>query len=214
MFWKQITPNNQQPSKKKPQNFQAADNPIEIIKDLTTGIAKSTVNDVAFGIAKNVFEQIGLTPKKKLNGTLNPNEDINFENLVKEQKPSFIFEQNPAIRNLEQPVFSSKDVEVQRKIEEILKEIKILAKSVDKINQEVGKVAMTEMPSRAGVYHLNFFEFILKTIRKARENVDDSGICLRLFKSRKGEKEYWSMFKKHGTTFGLSYERSVSTQTG
>src|SRR3989344_5698474 len=65
-----------------------------------------------------------------------------------------------------------------------------------------------------GKYHVSFFEWVLLLVRQARMKVEDSSAWLGAFKSKKAKKQYWSMFKKHGTTFGLSNERVVSTQTG
>jgi hypothetical protein len=44
--------------------------------------------------------------------------------------------------------------------------------------------------------------------------VEDSGAWLSAMSGKKGKKTYWSEFKKHGTSFGMSNERSVATQTG
>ncbi len=202
--------------KKKPI-LQQTDNPVEIIKDLATGVVSSAVNDVIGGVAKTTAEQILGNPPAKIEGTLNPNETINVDELKKGQskEPSLFWtDEKPVFKPREQLIFNSKDLEVQRKIQEILKELKALAKSVESLNKEAGKVMMEEMPAKPGVYHLNFFEWLLKLLKGAREKVEESASWLRLFCSRKKEKEYWQMFKKHGTTFGLSHERVVATQTG
>ncbi|HLD02068.1 MAG TPA: DUF5660 family protein, partial [Patescibacteria group bacterium] len=60
----------------------------------------------------------------------------------------------------------------------------------------------------------NFFEWMLSVIRIARMKVEDSGAWMAALSSKKKGKGYWQMFKKHGTTFGMSHERNVSTQTG
>ena len=75
-------------------------------------------------------------------------------------------------------------------------------------------VSLIEVPEDPGKYHLTFLEWILDTIRKARLKVEDSGAWLEAFYTKKAKRGYWNMFKKHGTTFGLSGERVVSTQTG
>lgn len=204
-------------NKKQRPFFQQPDNPIEIIKDLTAGLAQSGASDVFGGIGNSALEQIGLKPAKKIQGTLSPNEDINLEALNVQKEEEFYakwLEKRPVIKSPEQPVFKSEDFLVQRKIQEILVELKTLAKSVEKVSQETGKVAMEEMPVRPGIYHLNFFEKLLKLIKDARSKVEESSVCLKLFQSRKQQKQYWTMFKKHGTTFGLSQERVVATQTG
>jgi hypothetical protein len=55
---------------------------------------------------------------------------------------------------------------------------------------------------------------MLTVIRGARMKVEDSGAWLSTMQGKKGKKNYWAMFKKHGTSFGMSNERQVATQTG
>ena len=61
---------------------------------------------------------------------------------------------------------------------------------------------------------MNFFEWMLAVIRAAREKVEDSNAWLGTVKGKGAQRNYWNMFKKHGTTFGLSGERAVATQVG
>lgn len=211
-----ITGIKQGPSKKRRQYFQQPDNPIEIIKDLTASVAGSAVNDVLGGVAKTATEQFGFLPRKS-GGELKPNEDLNLDNLRHPQEeaipPFFPFER-AFTRHVKEPLPREDSVLIQRKINEILQELRLLAKSVAKVNQTAKQVAMEETPPQPGIYHLNFFERLLKLIKDAREKVEESEVWLKLFQSRKREKQYWNMFKKHGTTFGLSQERVVATQTG
>jgi hypothetical protein len=45
--------------------------------------------------------------------------------------------------------------------------------------------------------------------------IEDGRAWLETFAKRKKKKlGYWKMYKKHGTTFGLSHERTIATQTG
>ena len=46
------------------------------------------------------------------------------------------------------------------------------------------------------------------------KKVEDSGAWLGKVQGKGAKKGYWGMFKQHGTTFGLSGERSVATQVG
>jgi hypothetical protein len=81
------------------------------------------------------------------------------------------------------------------------------------LNTEVKK-AITDVPVDAGVYHINFFERLRSMSVLLRQSVDDSRSWLSLSTSRKKQKGYWGKYKKHGTQFGLSADRTPATQTG
>lgn len=104
--------------------------------------------------------------------------------------------------------------EMRMKIQEVMIELKRLVDSSQILEIEFKDVATDQTPINPGKYHINFFEWLLAVIRTAREKVEDSGAWLATLGSKKKKRQYWSMFKKHGTTFGLSNERVVSTQTG
>lgn len=104
--------------------------------------------------------------------------------------------------------------EVNQKLQEIMNEVQKLIASSKELKMEFAEVDVQQTPARAGEYHLNFYDWLLLTIRAARQKVEDSGAWLNVVKGKKNQKGYWGMFKKHGTSFGLSNERSLATQTG
>lgn len=200
-------------TQKKNQNFfSQTDNPIEIIKDFGIGVVKSAANDLLGGAVNSATEQLGLTPSSKTpksEGELKPNQEVNLDKLPNtmwfgEKKPLSQFNETAPVRQME----------VEKKIEEILRELHLLAKSVAKIETQAAKIAVEQAPIKGGIYHANFFEWILKLIKTARAKVDESSLWLEHFQTRKSQKQYWAMFKKHGTNFALSNERSLATQTG
>ena len=80
---------------------------------------------------------------------------------------------------------------------------------------QFAEVTIDQPPAEVGTYHVNFYEWLLSVIKIAREKVEDSSVWLQAINTKKNKKMgYWGMFKKHGTTFGLSHERNVATQTG
>jgi hypothetical protein len=74
------------------------------------------------------------------------------------------------------------------------------------------EVSVEKVTKSPGKYHESFFEWLLITVRTIRIRVDDSANWLAVMGNKKEKKSYWNMFKKHGTTFGMSGERSVSNQ--
>ena len=104
-----------------------------------------------------------------------------------------------------------------QKIQEALAEIQQLIKSSKTLEVEFADFAVMSAPTEVGEYDINFFEWLILTIKQAREKVEDSGAWLSAVKGKNGKKgnqDYWSMFKKHGTSFGMSNERSAATSVG
>jgi len=104
--------------------------------------------------------------------------------------------------------------EMQRNIEQIKIELSKLITSSQILKLEFAEVAVEQTNKNIGEYHITFFEWLLTMIRTAREKVEDSNAWLGTVKGKGAKRDYWGMFKKHGTTFGLSGERAVATQVG
>lgn len=99
-------------------------------------------------------------------------------------------------------------------IEQIKAELISLANSTKALQLEFSSVSVEQTPEKVGTYQANFFEWMLNMIKAARERVETSEAWMSAQKNKSGKKGYWGMFKKHGTSFGLSNERAVATQVG
>ena len=102
--------------------------------------------------------------------------------------------------------------ELQRTLDQIIFELKQLAASSKELQIQFKEVVVEQRIEKPGKYHLTFFSFILSLIRDAKEKIEDSGAWLAASKGKARKKGYWGMFKQHGTSFGLSNERTVATQ--
>lgn len=115
----------------------------------------------------------------------------------------------------EKRISREQEQQLAYQIQEIVAELQRLVNSSQALESQFKDVAVIQMPAtKPGKYHANFFTWVLNVVRSARIQVEDSAAWLSMFKSKKGQKQYWSMFKKHGTSFGMSNERSVATQVG
>lgn len=138
------------------------------------------------------------------------------------------FEQAPTLEKLERKevkkgaayetrqeiiLFSQRERQAVREIEEIRRELIAIIKAVKEVDFEVQKTVM-EIPVKPGVYHVRFLERIKRVLKLIRERLEDSSTWLKLSVAKRKQRGYWSMYKKKGTSFGLSGERVVSTQTG
>lgn len=200
-------------------------NTIEALTDIPKGIATSAAKGVQ-GLGKGAFEQfLGLgtyrgTLEKK--GELQEGQELNLSNVRQNQdlEKTPMLDIDPGIDYRREILHAEKIIsqestkELSIKIQEIIIELKQLMNVSQELKVEFKEIAVEPQIANPGKYHVSFFEWVLLIVKQARMKVEDSQAWLGAFKSKKAKRQYWSMFKKHGTTFGLSNERVVSTQTG
>lgn len=217
----------------KRQRYIPTKNPLETVQNSPKGVAGSVVNDVLRGGVNDFWRQVLGAGNSTANsevwgnhaatrGDLKEGEDLIISSLQKreqnknieieagevavEYKRQILHGESRATRKISQ--------EIETKTQEILAEIKRLIQTTREIQVEFREVAAEQRVVKPGKYHKSFFEWMLSVIRQARIKVEDSGAWLAVTKSKQQKRQYWAMFKKHGTTFGLSNERIVATQTG
>lgn len=205
------------------------DNAVESFKGMGKAFVNSLVTDVGKGIVSDAgkhWEQfLGINKKghTESGGDLIEGEELNLSLLSTKQTTEEIKEKldiEPGIDYRREILHGYRKIaqedhqEISRKIQEIIIELKRLTISSKELQVEFKEVAIEQRVVNPGKYHTSFFEWVLTAIRLARMKVEDSGAWLSASKGKKAKKDYWSMFKKQGTTFGLSNERVVATQTG
>lgn len=105
--------------------------------------------------------------------------------------------------------------EMNNRVQQIQVELKKLIATSKELQMEFGSFVVQQNPTNPGQYYINFFEWMLVIIRSAREKAENSRAWLSTVKGKHGKKvDYWDMYQKNGTSFGLSGERVVATQTG
>ncbi len=136
-----------------------------------------------------------------------------------EKKPAVTAEHREYVRSLDHAEVPKKEeVENKQQIEVLQSEIKKLIKASKEMEmafkQVSQQVTVESNSSEASRYQVNFLEWVLLTVRNARIRVEEGKNWLALFASKKGQQQYWSQVSKKGTSFSLSSERNVATQTG
>lgn len=195
----------------KPQNQKkhvnyANDN--EILKSLRGigGNVVKTSGDTISKISTDVLTSLfGALPKT---GELKANEPIEF---APERAPVPQIARRPDI--LRPVAVSVTEMNLRQQIDAVRVELKGIVASLKNLHQDVEK-AISEVPVDPGIYHVNFFARLRSFLKLLREQIDDSQTWLNLSTGRKKKMGYWGMYKKHGTTFGLSNERSIATAAG
>lgn len=105
--------------------------------------------------------------------------------------------------------------ETSQLLKQLKEQVSLLEHSEKALSGEIAKIKVAQIPSEGGIYYLRFFEWLIGLVKQLRMKVDEGRIWLQTFNQKKKKKlGYWKMYKKHGTTFGMSHERGLSTQTG
>lgn len=216
----------QKTQNKKPKQHFVDENPIEAMRSIPSRVTGSFVDDLLKPASTNdLWEQLlGVEPKKapKGSGDLAEGEPLDLKMMEEQtaQVEKKTQEAAPGIDYFREVVRGDKTIidengaVLEQRISQIMIELKQLSKSSSELHVAFKQVTVEKAPVNPGKYHLGFFEWVLSVIKSARLRVDESKSWLSLFASKKKQRSYWSMFKKHGTSFGLSNERVVSTQTG
>jgi hypothetical protein len=125
-------------------------------------------------------------------------------------------EYHDEIRKSGEKALSSEHRQALQIIQEIRAEIQQLIKTSKVLEMEFVELAVEQTPTEVGEYHKGFYNLMMELLQAARRKVEDSGAWLSAVKGKNGKKspDYWSMFKKHGTSFGMSSERSTATSVG
>lgn len=196
-----------QGSPKKKQTHYKNDNVLEALGSIPSGIGTNTVTEIGKIGTGIVDALLGGTPRS---GDLQPNQPIEFGEKPVEQAPAAA----PArVEAIHRPNVDMIEMETKKQIDAIRAELKGLIASLKNLHTDVQN-AVTQEVVDPGIYHLNFYDQLRTFIHVLRQQVEDSRSWLASFHSRKKKMGYWNMFKKHGTTFGLSNERSIATSAG
>ena len=192
-------------SQPKPVKKQAppTESILEALKGVGGGVTKTVTKDVVGKVGSDVLTSLfGQTPRSS---------ELFRSQEVPQAEVQRVRIQSP--ETIRPQLVKQEEASVKQQIESVRQELKRLVASLKSLNQEVQK-AVSEVPVHPGIYHLNFVERLRSILKILREQIDDSRSWLALSTNRKKKKGYWSMFKKHGTSFGLSGERTIATQAG
>lgn len=119
-----------------------------------------------------------------------------------------------SVKNADVNPEKNRDVQLDRKVEEIRMEIKSLLAQSKQLETTFKSVAAETRVVNAGRYHETFFTFVLSLLRSANMKLQEGASWLQTAKSKKQQRQYQNMAKKHGTSFTLNNERNVATQVG
>lgn len=223
--------------KTKKSFFRNIKNPLEAVGEfgdpsgISKGVSTSLIEDLGKGGAVDFLDFIGLSGKssseQKTHSESAEIDIVSFTKNTSGETKSVDEKNKQTEKRIEAAIDYHRDivrssehtskVEMQTitsQIQQIKAELISLSKSTKMLQIEMESVTVEQMPQNVGVYHAHFFEWMLNMLRAARERVESSESWMSAQRGKAGKKGYWGMFKKHGTSFGLSNERAVATQVG
>lgn len=206
--------------KKEPKQY-IDQTPFESLMDIVTQTKNSAVDELGKKIITDTWNQMVGANKEEQNqngnaGDLSAGQELDLISIKKEvhkiteQGEDYVRE----IVHAGKKAASEESREIQVKVQEILIEIRQLAKSTKEVQAQVEVISGEQTVSNKGIYHVNFLEKMLDFLRDARLNVEDSLAWFQALRSKKASRQYGVLAKKHGNAFTLSQERTMATQTG
>lgn len=185
---------------------------IDIIKPDVKAFADEAKRDFEVALG-----QLGIVLKPGKEHKLSQMSDEYSDKQGKSEKPQVtqeFYEYTRSLTQTETRADQETNFQIKTQIEQILVELRGLKDSSEQLDAAFKDVVIDDIPEKPGIYHLTFFEGFLKMVIKMKDKVEDGVIFAQLFRSRKRERGYSQMAKKHGTSFTLHHDRTPATQTG
>ncbi len=197
-------------------------NPIEAIRDSGANIvrqASTTLKSETREDISRAWRQLlgteANTTKKNRSGELQEGEELVLvEKTVRKLDIEPAINYTREIIHAETTIRSQDNRELRIRMDQLRIEISKLAKSSRELQVVAKDISLDTLPENPGKLHVNFFEWIIIQLQVARMRVENSVSWFNTLNSKKSKKDFWTLAKKHGTSFSLSGERQVAQQVG
>jgi hypothetical protein len=205
--------------KKKAQQLRTKQNVLESLKDLGIG-AGSQTGDFLKNTSEDFFKELmGFSAQKvKRSGEISAGQSVQMSEVMsgKEEENKHLRAQISLERQLsvdEKRVSQDKSNELRVQLQALMQEVQKVAASTQNL-AEVTQVTMMTAPIEPGVYHITFFQNVLNFLQSFRKKIDYTANWLQSSNKRAEKKNYWSMYKKKGSSFLLSPDHYLQRSAG
>lgn len=206
-------------NKKKSQKEIRRQNVLESLKDLGAGTS-SQMGDLLKSTSEDFFKELlGLPkPQKKISGELQEGQSLQMNEAMngKAEENKLLRQQISMERQMagdEKALANEKMQKLRVQLQAMTSEIAKLASATQGLAQET-QVAMMTAPVEPGVYHVIFFEKVLEFLQAFRKKIENASVWLGSSNKRAEKKNYWSMYKKKGSSFLLSPDHYLQRSAG
>ena len=194
-------------------------NVLETLKNVTASTGQSLKRDLLGETSEEFFRQLmGNKSEKKYSGEIGAGESLEVDEVFsgkaeenKRLKGQLFLEKS--LREEERSRMERKSNELKVQLHAIMQEVGILAQTTQGLGQEV-EIASMQATVNPGVYHVIFFEKLLEFIKSFRRKIEDSSVWLHSSNKRAMKKNYWSLYKQHGSKFLLSPDHYLQRSAG
>lgn len=205
---------------KKKQQQRTKQNVLESLKDLGGGVNDTLKNDVFKRTSEDFLKELlGITrAQTKRSGELTRGEPLQMSEAMAGK-----VEENKKLRaqiSLERTMSADAQRLTQEKSNELRVQLQALTNEVQKVAVSTGvlaeqvQVAMIQAPANPGIYHIVFFEKVLAFLQSFRKRINEASVWLGSSNKRAEKKNYWSMYKKKGSSFLLSPDHYLQRSAG
>ena len=206
-------------TKQKGQKVLRQHNVLESLKDVGGATAKSIKTDILAETSQDfIRELLGARIEKKYSGELVPGEALEIGEVFSGKK-----EENEKLRGqiaLERRLAEEEKRRIEEKgndlrlqLHALMQEVYELAKTTQGLGEQV-EVATMQAPANPGVYHLIFFEKLLEFVKSFRKKIENASLWLHASNKRAEKKNYWTMYKKKGSSFLLAPDHYLQRSAG
>lgn len=204
--------------KQKAQKMTRQMNVLEGLKDIGNSTAQSLKEDLFEKGTEDLFGQLFGRVPKKYSGEITPGEPLEFNEVFsgKREEKVKLNKQMALERQLSQEESSRKDKKVSElkvQLQALMQEVLSLAKTTQNLGENV-QIAAMQAPVEPGVYHIIFFEKLLEFIKSFRKKIESAGVWLNATNKRAEKKNYWTTYKKKGSSFLLSPDHYLQRSAG
>jgi hypothetical protein len=194
-------------------------NPLETLKDLGTGAAKSLKEDLIEKTPRDFMDQLFGPKPQKYSGEIFVGESLEIREIMtgeheEKQRLRVQLTLERSLRLEEQSHINKKTNELKIQLKTIQEEVLILAQNTQGLSKEI-QIATMQAPIEPGIYHLVFFEKLLEFIKSFRKKIEEASVWLHSTNTRAAKKNAWgARYKKHGAKYLLSGEHYLSRSAG
>jgi len=206
-------------NKKKAPQLRTKQNVLETLKDLGSGVTDSLKTDLFENGSEDFFRQLmGVPAQEKRSGSLAPGESFSMGSVMAGKE-----EENKRLRaqiSLERQLSADEKSVSQDKTNQLRVQLQALTQEVVKVAQSTGnlaeatQMAMIQAPAEPGVYHIIFFQNVLEFLQSFRKKIDLAATWMQSSNKRAEKRNYWSMYKKKGSSFLLSPDHYLQRSAG
>ena len=194
-------------------------NVLESLKDIGSGAAGSLKTDLFERGSKDFLNQIfGNRSGKKYSGEISVGESLEIDEVISgehEEKKKIegqLFLERQ-LRQEEKILVEKKSNELKLQLQAITQEVIALAVTTQELGNEI-EIAAVQAPTNPGIYHVVFFEKLLSFIKSFRKKIESASVWLYASNKRAEKRNFWGLYKKHGSKFLLSPDHYLQRSAG